>query len=346
MEAERIASWPQPKHSSIKDYKKKIIWLRAFIEDYPELDEHVRWQQALNGYSNSAQSFKAYKSALCWHLRGELRIRLDRLKALEPGDTGPVEFMQHVSVLTERLKTYHAVHEYQRTPVEPLDGFSMPVRGSKRGELKRISKSVKNWSGRMLMAVRRTKYLDAVRVMARIGCRPKELVTGVQIAMGTTGWYNMTVLGAKVTEIAGQPWRRISQPIKTLPRAWYQRLLKEGTFVVSVETVDGLRNQLQRASAKALPGLPFATAYVFRHSAATRLRDEGFSAEEIGALLGHSAAETQALYGIRAGGKRRKKPDKGVALRVEVPRTVRPLDRSGLKMINAKKGNLSPVTGK
>ena len=104
--------------------------------------------------------------------------------------------------------------------------------------------------------------------------------------------------------------------------------------MIAVWSADGLRDFLQRESEKQMPEVPHATAYVFRHAFATRLRDQGFEAEDLGAFLGHSASESQRLYGFKVGaGKRGKKNRAQASIRVEVPREVRPLDRSGLAQV-------------
>ena len=182
-----------------------------------------------------------------------------------------------------------------------------------------------------------TKYVDAQRVLALVGCRPEELEQGVTVTQSGLRTVTFEVQGAKVTQSAGQPWRRISLPIALLAEDWIFRLRAQGSFVVKIASKDGLRKSLQRISHRMLKGVPYATAYVFRHAFATMLRDSGHTVDEIAAFMGHSVAETQRLYGFRKGGGRKVKPAQASGYSVEVPREVRPLKTNGLTSVLAKK---------
>ena len=56
------------------------------------------------------------------------------------------------------------------------------------------------------------KYKLAALANAVTGCRPEELTQGVQLEIHD-GVLVATILGAKVTAKAGQPWRRLSWPV-------------------------------------------------------------------------------------------------------------------------------------
>ena len=73
------------------------------------------------------------------------------------------------------------------------------------------------------------------------------------------------------------------------------------------------------------------SAYVFRHALVTDLRGEGWTVEEIAAVLGESAAETANRYGLRPQrGSRDAEPSAVVKGSTETCRPVRPADRTWL----------------
>ena len=136
--------------------------------------------------------------------------------------------------------------------------------------------------------------------------------------------------------------------LSKLPNAWVVALEMEGEYQIQVKSKDGLRNYLQRLSAKTLPGVPAVTAYVFRHALAGELRDDGTSAEEIASVLGHRVSDTQTAYGSRGRGSRGKRAPAGTALDVKGVKTaklIRPLDRSGLSTVAGRKPKRKPKPG-
>lgn len=74
----------------------------------------------------------------------------------------------------------------------------------------------------------------------------------------------------------------------------------------------------------------------------TDLRDEGWTTEEIAAVIGELSAATVAYYGLRRGGKGQVRPR--VAIEpgsVETANPVKPLNRSGLQAVLEKKARSS-----
>ena len=75
---------------------------------------------------------------------------------------------------------------------------------SKRRDLRGLPE---DWRERLV--ARMPKYRSAALTSAVARCRPKELKKGVQLAI-VGRMLIATINGAKVTEKAGQPWRRLS----------------------------------------------------------------------------------------------------------------------------------------
>lgn len=326
-----------PSASSQLDYKRKADRLWEQVDNYPEMLNSERWCLSLDAYVRRSSSFRANKAACCWRLRCELAEKLAEQDRMQRAGNYDEAWLHRVGWIHELAADLRIVQAHMRDCPPLMEGQQRQASESKKLDLRRIAKEHPDWMARMLWGARRTKYVDPIRVMSLIGCRPEELMTGVEVGWSKPGMFSITIQGAKVGASAGQPWRRIHFPASLLPHAWRQRLSAEGSFVIRVESKNALRKSLHRISAQVLPSLPFATAYVYRHAFATRLRDAGFEAEEVAAFMGHSVAETQTQYGIKAGGRSKKRIKRATGLLVEVPRSVRPMDRSGLEQIQAAK---------
>lgn len=325
------------KEDSIKDYKKKALHLLSMMDESGEPSETKRWTNGLDAYAGQANSFRGNKAAVCWYLRSKLTEQLSQQDRLQRAKEFGAPWLQCVEKIEEMEQVYKVVYDYTRQVPKPIEGLSLPMGESKKGDLKVIAKKYPNWMDRMREGVAGTKYVDAIRVLELIGCRPEELQQGVKLTKSGPHTVTFTVHGAKVTQSAGQPWRKITLPISRLFEDWTCRLRDQGSFVLQIDSKDGLRRSLQRISNRVLKGVPFATAYVYRHAFATMLRDSGHRVEEIGACMGHSVAETQRQYGFRKGGGRKTKPVQVSGYSAEVPRQVRPLDANGLQLVLSKK---------
>lgn len=324
--------------SSLIDYEKKMIYLLEQLDRREDLTNIEGWRWVLSFYVERPQTFKAYKAATCWHLRTVIRRLFSALRELR-SETGLTPFLlTRCRYLQSLCDEYMQVKALTKEDLNGGQSVRLRPTESKLNHLKRISAKYPDWVERMQNAMRYSMYSDAIQVIELMGCRPIELVEGIEISLGDPGWFSLKVLhGGKVTEKSGQPWREISLPAAKLPINWAQALRTSGTFVVRINDRDEFRNALQQASRAALPNVPYATAYVYRHAFATRMRNVGFSAQEIGAFMGHSAAETQSRYGIRSRGKLRDRRDLSTVARVKVPREVRPLKKSFIDTVVAKK---------
>ena len=144
------------------------------------------------------------------------------------------------------------------------------------------------------------------------------------------------IAGGKVRETAGQPWRRFSLYADRLP-AWFVAELKSGKKTFTADA-DNMRTHIARISAGLYPRKYkegqqdiILSAYVFRHALVTDLRGDGWTVEEIAAVLGESSAETANWYGLRPQrGSRDAEPSAIVKGSTETCRPVRPPDRTWL----------------
>ena len=288
-------------------------------------------RELLDSYAGSPRTFRLYKAAVCWFMRQRLRQALAEQDRLQRSGQYDDAWVDKVMVLGQLAVAYRGIKKHQRNQ-EAVAGSMEFMGESKRLDLPIIKKKFKDWNKRVLAGSLGGSYVDVIHAMDLFGPRPVELKKGVVVALEPAGEASITIQGAKVDQIRGQPWRKIFFPLVDLPPEWQHRLQEAGSFVVSITSTDGLRSALHRISERVLPNVPAATAYIFRHAVATRLRRQGFSSEEIGAFLGHSAAITQTAYGFKSsrikGGQKLRATS---SIRISVPRPVRPQDLSGLK---------------
>lgn len=306
------------------DYKQKA---KRLIKDTQNISADTieeELKKRLNRYKNP-NSFFANRAALVFAVSRNIEQLLIKQSdiAKQEGHSGTWLDCCHQIKVYFALRSAIAVHQ------RPTD-ISLPARGSKRHDLKTIGKRYPDWRERILNELGDKRHYDAVLVLALIGCRPEELVTGVTVSSNLKqNCISFVVKGAKVTRTSGQPERTIHLPIERLPMAWGERLAAGTSFEVRVASKDGLRCALRRASKVALPGMPVASAYVFRHAFATELREDGHDSETVAACLGHATSDTQNRYGRRARRSGKTKPE----VQVETSKRVRSVDKTGLNQL-------------
>ncbi len=324
--------------ASETDYAKKFLQIKAALEEDHGDNDLDRWLLPLAKYVQVGNSYKAYKAAICWGLRRQIRE-----------DLAMQDRMQRDGF--DALVWEGVVHRLQRT-TSLLKGIEATTRNSPYwGSLKQRSQKKRSkqedlvvlerkqplWLLRFLLAMRRTAYLEEVFALLLCGCRAEELMKGIRVEWDGKGGFTMHVKGAKVTTTSGQPWRLFSFNAAALPKAWARRLEEHGSFEIQVACKSSLRRSMTDISKRVLPGLPYVTASVFRNLISSRLREEDAKGPGVSESLGHLVSETKAYYGFKPkrGGPRRS--TKRLPTGVVVPREVRPPSRVGLdKLLSAK----------
>lgn len=330
--------------SSETDYAKKFAQIRASLdEDYVD-DELDRWLLPLAKYVPIGNSYKAYKAAVCWGLRRQIREDLALQDRMQRGGFDAlvwedvVHRLQRTTSLVKRIEA--------TTRDSPYWGGLCPRsqrKRSKKEDLIVLERKQPLWLLRFLLAMRRTSYLEAVFALLLCGCRAEELMKGIRVEWDGQGGFTMHVKGAKVTTSSGQPWRLLSFNAAALPKAWAQRLKEHGAFEVQVACKDNLRRSMTDISKRVLPDLPYVTASVFRNLISSRLREDDAERPGVSESLGHLVSETKAYYGFspKRGGLRRS--TKRLPTGVVVPREVRPPSREGLHKLLRKKSLIAEI---
>lgn len=341
----RVRSQHQPlQPSTLADYAKKFAQLKlAMIEDYVE-NELDRWLTPLARYIGVSSSYKAYKSALCWGLREQIKEDLALQDKMQRDGSDALVWegvVQRLAHTTSLLKDIDATT--RDAPYWENLNLKAHRGKSKRYDLAVLERTQPLWLLRFLLGMRRTYYLDAIYVLLLCGCRPEELEKGVRIAWSGTGDFTLHVNGAKVTQTSGQPWRLFSFDSSALPKAWAKKLARQGSIEVRIASKDALRRSMTDVSKRVLRGLPIVTAIVFRHLLSNSLRENDSDRPGVSESLGHLVSETQAYYGFKPKRGKRRRPSKRLPTGVVVPREVRPPSRTSLDKLLQKKDVVSKI---
>lgn len=323
--------------STVLQYQKKFKRLMCKrVEDYSGSDLES-WLNTLLEYVGNKNSFKGYKAALCLEFERRVQSDLARQDQMQRGDYDALVWQGVVYRLGQNLETLMALQAITRESPYWMDLAKENRRGTNKLEdFKTLNKRKKNWLWLFTMAMRRTKYFDAVRAMLMVGCRPDELQAGLLIERCGPQEFTVKVDGAKVTDTSGQPWRSLTFTEASLPRAWARSLSDKDRLLIKVRSKDALRKSMEDQSKRVLPGLPYVTGYIFRELFASNLREHRGN-EEVSAGLGHLSPDSQTYYGLKRKGGGRRNPWKRMPSQIEVARPIRPPNRSGLDRLLGKK---------
>lgn len=167
-------------------------------------------------------------------------------------------------------------------------------RHSKRKDLRGLPA---DWRERMV--ARLPNYRLAVLVQAVTGCRPDELVNGVQLEI-QNGYLVATIKGSKVTAKTGQPWRRLLWQVDSKSPLVRQLVaaVQAGPSMAKVENAKAYSGAVRAAGVRQWPQRKTTvTPYCFRHAAASDMKASGIDKALISQALGHCSDVTKQYYG-------------------------------------------------
>lgn len=333
----------KPSEATLIDYAKKCAQIDLELEQFE--DEPEALIQVMGRHARSKNSFYLYKAAL--KARQMKRIQ-DLLRSQDAsqrlGGTNET-WLRHVHELQKAMKAFADFDELHRQSCLDLVGGRGVRSRSKRRDLPNLPD---DWRTRFLeITSDHEQYADAAVLLRFCGLRPTELCKGVDVSFSTKG-IEVRILGGKTRKTAGQPWRVFRLNTALLPKSFVDRVERAGKIKVAAEP-DALRMYLRRISAQVFRPVDakqaksrnqehVLSAYTFRHALVTDLRDEGWEAASIAAVIGEASADTVAYYGIRSGG-RGKSPSSSAVLMdsVQAARSVRPSKMEGLDALLAQK---------
>lgn len=156
-----------------------------------------------------------------------------------------------------------------------------------------IQKLPDNWKEQICESMHKHRYINEVRILACIGCRPAEIEKGVRVHRKSDGIY-FEVNGAKVDAVRGQIWRQIVLPLNHK----IGTMIEDGLYSVNKKSI----SEIITRKAKKL-GFINVSAYSFRHQFSSDLKASGESKKNIAMALGHQSEATQESYGNTGKGK-------------------------------------------
>lgn len=194
---------------------------------------------------------------------------------------------------------------------------------SKRTALKGLPS---NWREQVVNYNPVSKYRLPLITMALTGCRPSELVKGIEVSI-TKDDISFFIMGTKVSHEKGQLFRTISYPqnssnplIKMLKNTIGDSADK---FMVSIEKAVNLTVETRRISKRLWPEHKESiTCYCFRHQLSADMK-KSKKGDDVSRVLGHSTDKTRKRYGHVSQGR-------GLVaeITVTVPRPIRKVART------------------
>jgi len=180
-----------------------------------------------------------------------------------------------------------------------------------------VSKLDKNYRSEILKysIENNMKCKNAIAVLYSTGCRPDELVKGVRVSMSQDlKSVEFVIVGSKLNadQKRGIRLRKISVSIhdeNNKIRFKLLSLLDElqknnfETIKVSVASANSFSGYISKISKRIYPRRKYhASAYSFRHSFATELKNSGAGPVLIAKSMGHASTRSQQSYGRKRRG--------------------------------------------
>jgi integrase len=206
----------------------------------------------------------------------------------------------------------------------PLEGRS--DRHTKRQDMRGLPD---DWRERIIE--RMPAYAPATLTAAVTGCRPAELLSGVQLSI-VDGGLVARIKGAKVDveKGKGQEWRKLYWPLdheNGLVRELISRVQEAGgSLLVTVANASNFSKSMSNAAKREWPKRKAAiTPYCFRHQCAADMKASDMSSGDISAALGHLSDVTKSTYGHanmgRSGGVAPAKVESALKVKTKEPST-------------------------
>ena len=333
-EARRASKHTKASDQTLEDYAKKCARLdtEMALLQYP-------WghpiEVVMSRHAPKKQTFNAMRSALKRRVFSQTERGLKAQDELQRNGNLTQPWQQLVRELQHCLYDAAVIEGLDRIQLLDHTGKQAVRSASKRQQLPGLKDG---WQDEFIALNERSPtYRSAGVLLRHCGLRPAELEKGVLVT-ADAGVVNVKIQGAKVRAgVAGQSWRQFALARESLP-PWFVQSLDESGSMTVVAKPDGLRAHLARLSVKLFPRQRrtgkrdvILSAYLFRHSLVTEMREEGWDVCDIAAVIGESTADTVSWYGMRRrGGSVKPKKVAIVAGSIQTAVPVRPLDLSGL----------------
>lgn len=337
--------------TTIDVYRRKCKQIDEELQG-TDLDDPDRLQRVMTRLAVKKQTFSLFKAALKWRVSASIQELLKSQNALQRAGDRSAKWFRHVDELLKVMQAFSKIDALDRSRCLEASGLVGKPGRSKRVDLPSLPE---RWQERFLKAIASNRtYGDAGVLLRFCGVRPVELAKGVKLTATPRG-IEVRVLGGKVRETAGQPWRLLLLDPTALPQSFVHRVQIDGEITVTAEE-GAMRAYLARLTQRVfqqgkywVEDVPktkhILSAYTLRHALVTDLRANGWDDKTIAGAIGESSAQTASYYGTRthAPNSRTRKPAIAQSSVVcAIP--VKPKDRQGLDLVRAKKSSANPKT--
>lgn len=267
------------------------------------------WQAAAD--TTKKATFFVRRAAILHFCRENIEARLKSQDQLQRG--GFVDLAKKDAWLVEVKALRNALTLAKKAPIEPPMHLVQP-RETKRKDLYKLPE---NW--RETIISRMPRYEKAATISALCGCRPAELVAGVEVFV-QAGQLVVRIQGAKVGPSSGQEWREMRWDLPStnpLAIAAGRFALKNGGQI-TVKTPDAkaFSGAMREAGRRAFPDFKKTiTPYSMRHQVASDLKASALPGDKISQALGHAVSATKGSYGEWGAGTGTMAPDAVTAAR-------------------------------
>lgn len=169
-----------------------------------------------------------------------------------------------------------------------------------------LGKLPSDWREQLCKRMQNSKYWSAALIAATCGCRPSELVAGInieQLKIAGEKFLIFRIKGSKVKNGQGQAVRKILFPLKNAPSliSTLAEQVSENSSAVTIQ-IESAKNftvAITRTAAEIWPKIPGVSAYCLRHQSASDFKSSSLTVEQVAAALGHASTRTQKFYGQR-----------------------------------------------
>lgn len=141
-----------------------------------------------------------------------------------------------------------------------------------------------------------SKYLSAVCVMFCTGCRPCELIDGVQIIKNKDS-LTFKIAGKKThaNNKYGQQWREFSMFVDD-PHYQYLFDKIDSELIVKIDSAKLLGEQIRSFSKNVVKEKTYISPYTYRHNFSNYLKKSGLDKDDIARCLSHCTDKSQNFY--------------------------------------------------
>lgn len=301
---EALQGWEPPCEKTQQAYTKDVERLSRVNADI---------QVALKA-ATAKNSYYRNRAAVVFHQMRELEAAVRMVEEAERACDAEA-YAAHCCRVDECLNRVRAL---------PPDPKFLRVKAGASGEWTRINaasprkkqretgkrKSLRGlpdgWRERIWACAQRSKYRDALAVTMLTGCRPAELVKGVEILVADDSGLDVEIQGAKLTRYSGQKLRWLTYPTSDAPWELYlhQLVALSGKPSVTISLIESQKKRFSDTvstwSKRLWPRRRNGVApYSFRHLFAGLIKKSyPGDAETVAAALGHLSSKTQRNYGI------------------------------------------------